>query len=159
VRTVRRIGSAIGRLLRLPGEAASGLRVLPSIAQDTVELREVARLLGRIAGDTEALLPVREDMARVADATSALGSVDERVAAIEQAMPTLVEVQRHLNQLPETIGGLGDGIDRLSTMMEHMLTSLDALATNVEELRGVVAPVGRLANRVPGQRRRAQPNA
>jgi hypothetical protein len=83
--------------------------------------------------------------------------VDERVAAIEQAMPTLVEVQRHLNHLPETIDGLGEGIDRLSTMMRDMLTSLDALATSVEQLRSVVAPVGRLANRVPGQRRRAQP--
>jgi hypothetical protein len=156
---MRRIGSAIGRLLRLPSEAASGLKVLPSIAQDTVELREVTRLLGRIAGDTEALLPVREDMARVADATGVLGSVDERVAAVERAMPTLIEVQQHLTQLPETMSGLGEGIDRLSTMMEHMLTSLDALATNVEELRGVVAPVGRLANRMPGQRRRAQPKA
>jgi hypothetical protein len=154
-----RIGSAIGRALRLPGEAASSLTALPSIAQDTVELRDVVRLLGRIAGDTEALLPVREDMARVAEATRVLGSVEQRVAGIEQAMPTLIEVQRHLNQLPETMGGLGEGIDRLSKMMEHMLTSLDALATNVEELRGAVAPVGRLANRVPGQRRRAQPKA
>jgi hypothetical protein len=156
---VSAIRSAIGRLFRLPGDAVAGLGVLPSIAQHTVELGEVVRLLGRIANDTEALLPVREDMARVADATAVLDALDDKVASVERAMPVLVEVQQHLDRLPETMVGLGDGIERLSKMMEHMLTSLDALATNVEELRGAVAPVGRLANRMPGQRKRAQAEA
>jgi hypothetical protein len=153
-----RIGSTVGRLLRLPLDLAETLRALPSIAQHTAQLGEAVRLLTRIADDTEGLLPVRRDMARVAEATSVLKSVEEGVGSIEEAMPVLIEVQRHLNELPETIGGLGEGIEQLSAMMQHMLASLDALGTNVEELRGAVAPVGRLANRMPRRRKRAQVN-
>jgi hypothetical protein len=51
-------------------------------------------------------------------------------------MPVLVEVQRHLAQLPETMGTL--------------LTALDELNRSVDTLQAVVEPMGRLANRVPG---------
>ena len=40
-------------------------------------------------------------------------------------MPVLVEVQRHLDQLPETMAGLDAGIVRLSLLIEQMLPSMD----------------------------------
>jgi hypothetical protein len=91
-------------------------------------------------------------MGRVAEATSVLAEMDGRLASIEEAMPVLVEVQRHLDQLPQTMARLDENIGGLSRLMEQMLPSLDGLATSVEELRVEVGPVSRLASRVPGRR-------
>lgn len=143
-------GSPFSRLRRLPGDLAAALRLIPSIAEHTARLHEMTRMLTRISGDTEALPPLGRNMERVAEATSV---IDARLVAIEKAMPVLVEVQRHLDQLPETMAGLDEGIDRLSTLMERMLPSLDGLGVSVEALRVEVGPVTRLASRVPGQRR------
>jgi signal transduction histidine kinase len=154
--TMRPSGSALDRLFQVPHDLAAALRIIPSIAQHTATLHEMARTLTRISGDTEALPPLSTDMARVAEATSILGGMDDSLEDIEKAMPVLVEVQRHLDQLPQTMGRLDDGIDRLSTLMEQMLPSLDGLSASVEELRVEVGPVSRLARRLPGQRRSAQ---
>ncbi|MBK5220539.1 MAG: hypothetical protein JJE35_12260 [Thermoleophilia bacterium] len=151
--------SAVDRLIGLPGALVDSLRILPEIGRHTATLYEITALLKRIAGDTEALPPVRDNMALVAEATSVLGAMDGRIATIEEAMPVLVEVQRHLNRLPDTMGGLDDKIGRLSALMEQMLTSLDGLAENVEALRSGMGPLSRLASRVPGQRKDEQPQS
>ncbi|MGB7587792.1 MAG: hypothetical protein WBM00_03705 [Solirubrobacterales bacterium] len=148
---------AVDRLIGLPGALVDSLRILPEIGRHTATLHEITALLKRIASDTEALPPVRDNMALVAEATSVLGTMDAKIATIEEAMPVLVEVQRHLNQLPDTIGGLDDKISRLSTLLEQMLTALDGLADNVEALRSGMGPLSRLASRVPGQRKDEQP--
>ncbi len=75
------------------------------------------------------------------------------MASIEEAMPVLVEVQQHLSRLPETIGLLDERIDRLSGLLERMLESLDGLGQGVEALQETLGPVGRLAQRLPGQSR------
>ncbi|HEX3242264.1 MAG TPA: hypothetical protein VHQ97_04235 [Solirubrobacterales bacterium] len=142
--------SPFGLLRRLPSDVSAALRLIPSIAEHTERLHEMTSRLTRISGDTEALPPLERNMERVAETTSA---IDARLREIEKAMPVLVEVQRHLDQLPETMAGLDQGIDRLSALMERILPSLDGLGVNVEALRVEVAPVTRLASRVPGQRR------
>ena len=142
----------LDRLFQLPADLAAALRIIPSIAQHTAKLHEMTRTLRRVSDDTEALPPLRADMARVAEATSILDAMDSRLGKIETAMPVLVEVQRHLDQLPQTVARLDDGIERLSTLMEQLLPSLDGLAAGVEELRVEVGPVSRLARRVPGRR-------
>jgi len=142
----------IDRLLRLPGDLATALRVVPAIAEHTESLYEMTRTLKRISEDTDTLPPLRADMGRVAEATSVLSEVDAKLKAISEAMPVLVEVQRHLDQLPETMAGLGAGVDRLSLLIEGMLPSMETLGGNVETLREELGPVSRLASRVPGQR-------
>lgn len=148
--------SAVDRLIRLPGALVDSLQILPEIGRHTATLYEIGALLKRIADDTEALPAVRDNMALVAEATSVLGGMDAKLATIEEAMPVLVEVQRHLNELPDTMGHLDDKISRLSILMEQMLTALDGLADNVEALRSGMGPLSRLASRVPGQRKDEQ---
>jgi hypothetical protein len=79
--------------------------------------------------------------------------MDARMAEIEAAMPVLVDVQRHLAQLPETMDRLDDALVRLSGLMEQILAALGTLNGSVEQLQSAVEPMGRLANRVPGQRK------
>jgi hypothetical protein len=149
--------SAIDRLIGLPGALVDSLRILPEIGRHTARLHEITALLERIAGDTRALPSVRDNIALVAEATGVLGAMDARIATIEEAMPVLVEVQRHLDQLPDTMGGLDEKISRLSALIEEMLTALDGLGANVEALRSGMGPLSRLAGRVPGQRKDEQP--
>jgi hypothetical protein len=67
-------------------------------------------------------------------------------------MPVLVQVQRHLDQLPDTMDGLSAGVDRLQGQLERMVPSMEELGGKVETLREELGPVSRLASRVPGQR-------
>jgi hypothetical protein len=81
---------------------------------------------------TEALERVADALDRVAADTGVLQPMDKRMATIEAAMPLLVEIQRDLSQLPEIIEGL---------------------RASAETLHEAVKPLGRLAGRVPGQRK------
>ncbi|HET9153371.1 MAG TPA: hypothetical protein VFN85_04580 [Solirubrobacterales bacterium] len=81
---------------------------------------------------TAALGRVADALDRVAADTAVLRRMDERMAAIEAAMPLLAQVQRDLAQLPEVIEGL---------------------RASADTLHSAVQPLGRLAGRVPGQRK------
>jgi hypothetical protein len=48
---------------------------------------------------------------------------------------------------------LDDALVRLSGLMEQILAALGTLNGSVEQLQSAVEPMGRLANRVPGQRK------
>jgi phage-related minor tail protein len=151
---------SLDRISALPADVLGALRTIPEIVENTAAMREhtahltrVADALDRVAGDTAALPGLREEMAEVSGATSVLGGMDSRLATVEAAMPVLVEVQEHLAALPETMGRLDDGIDRLSGLMERILTTLDVLNGSIETLQGALGPMGRLASRVPGQKK------
>ncbi|HEU4737568.1 MAG TPA: hypothetical protein VFS54_00650 [Solirubrobacterales bacterium] len=81
---------------------------------------------------TEALERVADALDRVAADTGVLRPMDKRMETIEAAMPLLTEIQRDLSQLPEIIEGL---------------------RASAETLHEAVKPLGRLAGRVPGQRK------
>ena len=52
-----------------------------------------------------------------------------------------------------TIETLGEGIDRLAGLMDRLLASIETLDGNVGSLRASLEPIGRIADRVPGNRR------
>jgi hypothetical protein len=77
----------------------------------------------------------------------------ESRAKIEESMPVLVEVQQHLSRLPETIETLDAGIGRLVALIDRLLASIETLDGNVGSLRSSLEPIGRIADRMPGNRR------
>lgn len=127
---------SLGRIQALPGDAVRALRLLPEIAESLRNVESHTSRLDEISASVEVL----EEM-------------NGRMAAIAEAMPDLIEVQRHLAELPQTMDRLDEGIARLSGLMEKIVVSLDGLNANVETLQEVVGPVGRLARKVPGQRK------
>ena len=140
-----RLPFPIDRLPGLPGlpaDVLGALRVLPGMARDTATMARQLAVLGDVAEATRALPELHADMARVAEATESITQIDARMATIESAMPVLVEVQQHLSTLPETM----DRLDR----------RLAQLADQLEALQGSLDPIGRIAQRVPGQRRADQ---
>ena len=128
----------LGRIVSLPLDLLGALRELPSIARDTNRMAEHTEVLAEVALATQALPELQRQMAAVADATAAIGAMDEKMATIAEAMPVLVEVQRHLAKMPETIERLDARITELSELLQGLQASLE--------------PVGRLARRLPGQR-------
>jgi hypothetical protein len=119
-------------IVSLPAELVAHLRVLPRIAE---RLTAVARHTEGIKHNTDVLDQVAADTKALGDMNVQIARIDERMATIEAAMPVLVEVQQHLAQLPEAI-------DRLCALMEGLEESLQ--------------PIGRVAERIPGQRRAAR---
>lgn len=95
-------------------------------------LPEIAENTQVMKEHTAALERVAEALDRVAADTVVLRQMDGRMASIEAAMPLLAEVQSDLAQLPEIIEGL---------------------RTSADTLHKAVKPLGRLAGRVPGQRK------
>jgi phage-related minor tail protein len=150
---------SLDRVTGLPSDVIVGLRLLPDIAANTrvmarhtEALDEVAKALNRVADDAAALPVLRAEMGRVGEATAVLEGMDGRMAAIEAAMPVLVEVQQHLAVMPEKVGRVDEGLDKLNEMLERLLGTLDALNEGIRILDHAVEPVGRLARRVPGRR-------
>jgi DNA repair ATPase RecN len=119
-------------LVSLPTELVAHLRVLPRLAE---RLASVSRHTEGIRENTDVLEQVAADTQALGDLRQQMARIDERMATIEGAMPVLVEVQQHLAQLPEAI-------DRLCDLMEGLQESLE--------------PIGRVAGRLPGQRRAAK---
>jgi hypothetical protein len=96
------------------------------------KLPEIAENTRVMREHTAALERVADALDRVAADTGVLRPMDERMVAIEGAMPLLAEIQRDLAQLPEIIEGL---------------------RASADTLHEAVKPLGRLAGRVPGQRK------
>lgn len=120
---------SLDRFQAIPGDALRALRQIPEIVEATREIAAHTALL--------------------ADVAAAL----ERVSADTRSLPPMREDMARLGNLDEGIERLDDSIDRLSTLMEKILVAVDELNATVEALRGAVAPVARLASRVPGQRK------
>lgn len=96
------------------------------------KLPEIAESTRAMKEHTAVLERVAEALERVAADTAVLRKMDKRMAAIEKRMPLLADVQRDLAELPEIIEGL---------------------KTSADTLHEAVQPLGRLAGRVPGQRK------
>jgi hypothetical protein len=153
-----RVSFPVGRIVALPTDVLSGLRVLPQIAdhteamkEHTAVLRDIADGMKAVSADTEVLPAVQRDMSRVAALTGVLEPMDERMAAIQDAMPTLVVVQQHLARVPDTLERLDGHISELSLLLERLVANTEALAKSVDSLYQAVGPLGRLAQRLPGR--------
>jgi len=127
---------SLGAVTGIPADAVAALRRLPEIADNTRAMKEhtaalerVAEALDRVAADTSALPTMRDDIKRVG------------------------ELPEILDRLEGGIDRLDKGIDQLSELMERILTGIDGLNSSVETLHGAVGPLGRLAGRVPGQKK------
>src|SRR5689334_2600271 len=100
MRAMPRIPLGLDRVVGVPNDLLGALRMVASIARDTERMAKNTEVLDQVAADLKALPELRGEMARVADAVA---TMDGRMAKIEAAMPVLVEVQRHLSTLPETM--------------------------------------------------------
>ena len=136
-----RIPNPLDRLFGVPNDVLGALRLVSSIARDTHRMAEHTEVLGRVAAATDALPELRAEMARVAEATQAIGRLDARMANIEAAMPVLVDVQKQLVALPETMQSLDAQLSELRVVLQALLEA--------------VTPLGRVARRLPGRRRSA----
>ena len=116
----------------LPAELVAHLRVLPRIAE---RLAAVARHTEGMKHNTDVLEQVAADTKGLRDLNSQMERIDERMATIAAAMPVLVDVQKDLARMPETR-------ERLCELMDGLSESLQ--------------PIGRVAEKIPGQRRAAR---
>jgi methyl-accepting chemotaxis protein len=130
-----------------------GLPSLDKISALPADVLGALRLIPEIVENTRAMKEHTAQLTRVADAL-------DRVAADTSSLPLLRADLVVLNKLPETLGrldkgveGLDAGIDQLSELMERILTAVAGLNESVETLQGAVGPMGRLASRVPGQKK------
>jgi hypothetical protein len=128
----------LGRVVSLPLDLLGALRELPEISRATQRMAEHTEVLEEVAAATGTLPELAREMTRVAEATELIAVMDGRMATIADAMPVLVEVQRHLAQMPELIERLDARITELSLLLGGLQESLE--------------PLGRIARRLPGQR-------
>jgi methyl-accepting chemotaxis protein len=120
---------SLDKISALPSDVLASLRTIPEIVENTRAMKEHTAQLSRVA---DAL---------------------DRVAADTSSLPALRDDLVVLNELPETLERLDKGIEQLSGLMERILTAVAGLNESVETLQGAVGPMGRLASRMPGQKK------
>ena len=127
---------SLDKISALPADVLGALRMIPEIVENTRAMKEhtaqlsrVADALDRVAADTAALPPLRADLV------------------------VLNELPQTLGRLDKGIEGLDAGIDQLTDLMERILTAVAGLNASVETLQGAVGPMGKLASRIPGQKK------
>jgi methyl-accepting chemotaxis protein len=127
---------SLDKISALPADVLGALRMIPEIVENTQAMKEhtaqlsrVADALDRVAADTAALPPLRADLV------------------------VLNQLPQTLERLDKGVEGLDDGIDQLSDLMERILTAVAGLNASVETLQGAVGPMGKLASRIPGQKK------
>lgn len=116
-------------------------------------LSEIDRGVQAVAADTDVLPAVRDELRTVARATTVLPTMDGRMKEIETSMPVLVEVQQHLANLPGTIESIGVALERLASLLDRLLVSVENLDGHVGALQESMQPIARVADRLPGGRR------
>ena len=97
-------------------------------------------------------------------AVTLLDAVPRLVAALERIDAKLGEVERRLERIddvPGHIEGLQDAFDRSNDEIEALRHALkpevEALADELGDVRDTVAPVGRIASKLPGSGPRKTP--
>jgi methyl-accepting chemotaxis protein len=120
---------SLDKISALPADVLGALRMIPEIVENTRAMEEHTAQLSRVA---DAL---------------------DRVAADTSSLPALRADLVVLNELPETLERLDKGIEQLSGLMERILTAVAGLNDSVETLQGAVGPMGKLASRIPGQKK------
>jgi methyl-accepting chemotaxis protein len=127
---------SLDKISALPTDVLAALRTIPEIVENTRAMKEhtaqlsrVADALDRVAADTSSLPPLRGDLV------------------------VLNQLPQTLERLDKGVEGLDRGIDQLSELMERILTAVAGLNASVETLQGAVGPMGKLASRIPGQKK------
>jgi methyl-accepting chemotaxis protein len=146
-----------GRVVGIPGEVVSAIKLLPLIARNTGDMSgntaDMAADTSQLPDIQRSLEALAKEMSEVAETTKVLPGMDGRMATIEEAMPVLVEVQRHLARVPDILEHLDERIGLLSASLDQLLRELEDLGHNVNALSGAVGPLGRIAGRLPGRNR------
>ena len=110
---------------------ADAARRLPAIEEAVLE--RVDALLGRLDGISDQL-----------------GELRATVAPIQQ----LAEVRKGIEPLDDDMRGVRESIDELEPLVERIAGQMTAVDAKLDDMRGDLAPLGELADKVPGIGRR-----
>ena len=121
----------VERILEDLTAIADAARRLPTIEEAVLE--RVDALLGRLDGISDQL-----------------GELRATVAPIQQ----LAEVRKGIEPLDEDMRAVRESIDGLEPLVERIAGQMTAVDAKLDDMRGDLAPLGELADKVPGIGRR-----
>jgi len=110
-------------------------------------------------GDAARRLPMLEEavlyrvdalLARLDGISGQLGELRATVAPIEQ----LAEVRKGIEPLDDDMRAVRESVDELEPLIERIAGQTAAVDAKLDDMRGDLAPLGELADKVPGIGRR-----
>ena len=140
------------------GDAA---RMLPALLSrlDAV-LAGLDRLDGRVQALREEmepiqnLAPVREEIEAMHAAVAPLSGQMDRLREEVQPIQQLAEVRKGIEPLDEDMHDVRKSIDELEPIVMRLGDRLGGMDAKLDDMRGDLAPLGELADKVPGVSRR-----
>ena len=75
------------------------------------------------------------------------------VVAGLRLLPDIAASTKAMERHSKALERVAKALDRLSTLLERLLAGLDGLNGSIDTLQGAVEPMGRLAKRMPGQKK------
>lgn len=149
-------GGALDRLLaedgpveRLlaDGGAIDRLAELPDVLTRLADLDETLRALGELGDTLRALGDLGTSLERLAKLADAL----ERLARSTEGLP---ELPGRVEAVERQVHGVAGQLHRLEPLLEALSAGVASLQDAAGQLAGSVEPVARIADRLPGARRR-----
>ena len=122
------------------------VKLVERILEDLTAIADAARRLPTIE---EAVLE-RVDALLLDGISDQLGELRATVAPIQQ----LAEVRKGIEPLDEDMRAVRESIDGLEPLVERIAGQMTAVDAKLDDMRGDLAPLGELADKVPGIGRR-----
>jgi chromosome segregation ATPase len=102
-----------------------------------------------------------DDLSAIADAARRLPAIEARadrienellshLRTIEAELAHLAPMKRGIDPLDDDMRAVRDSVDDLEPLLEQVNTRLGALADRIEALQAQLAPLGELADKIPG---------
>jgi len=94
--------------------------------------------------------PVREEIEAMHGAVAPLSAQMDRLRDEVQPIQQLAEVRKGIEPLDEDMHDVRTSIDELEPLVERIGAQLGGMDAKLDDMRGDLAPLGELANKVPG---------
>ena len=144
------IADAARALPRLEREVTLRLDALAAQLEPIRELPAVRAAVASLPGKLDALTEIVAPIQRLADVQREIEALRSLVEAMSLQLQSLEAIRVGIEPLDEDMRSVRDSVDTLEPLIEQVNTRLGAVDGRIDTLRSDLAPLGELADKIPG---------
>jgi chromosome segregation ATPase len=154
------LGAIAGAARRLPAIETEAFARVDAVQAELAALRADLRPIAELGAVREGIDALRADLRPIAELgalRAGMDAVREEIGALRVEMrpiQQLTEVRKGIEPLDEDIHAVRHSIDDIEPLVERVLELLAGMDAKLDDMRGDLEPLGDLAEKIPGVRRR-----
>ena len=144
----------VGRLLDDIGAIADAARSLPRFEREVTvrldALQAEVTPVGELPAKLDALAEIVAPIQRLADVQREIEAMRSLLEALNLQLQSLEAVRAGIEPLDEDMRSVRESVDTLEPLIADVNARLGGLDRRIDELRADLAPLGELAEKIPG---------